>query len=377
MTGSILEILKRTGALACLDCGKCTAICPVSRHSGYSPRLAVTLLSGGDTTPDSGLWDCLTCDRCNLECPSDVHFGEMVGQVRRLVFGGDGFEVPCAHGGALQSMMRLSASPDAKPDRSEWIPPNARVAEKGEVLYFVGCLPHFETFFEDFGLDLSATGRATLRILNTLDVVPVVLPEERCCGHDLLWAGDEETYLRLADHNLEAIRRSGAKTVVFSCAECYHTFRFDLAERLGSLPFDSVHITEYIASRLGAIRLRSLPRKVTYHDPCRLGRLSGIYKAPRILIDAVPDLQAVEMAHSHARAACCGTSLWAACGAVPRTLQLERLAEAADTGADTLLTTCPKCRIHFACARSGQEKNAGPGIVIRDLIELFAEALAK
>jgi Fe-S oxidoreductase len=375
MTANILEILKQTGALACLDCGKCTSICPVSRHSPYSPRLAVTLLTGGESTVDPGLWDCLTCDRCNLECPSDVHFGEMVGKVRRQAYLQNRFDIPCAHGGALQSMMRLAASEKTEPDRRDWIPDDARIAEEGEVLYFVGCLPQFDTFFDNLDLDLTGTARAALRLLNALDVEPVVLPDERCCGHDLLWAGDEEAFLQLTQRNLEAIRRTGAKTVVFSCAECYHTFRFPVNDRFGPLDFHAIHLTEFLSSRLEDLPLKSRPGSLTFHDPCRLGRFADVFKSPRLLMDAIPDVERREMPRSREQAACCGTSLWAACGAVSRSLQKERLEEAAATGADAMVTACPKCRVHFACSRSGPATHTMPDIPVRDIAEVLAEAL--
>jgi len=375
MTPQILEILKRTGALACLDCGKCTSVCPVARHEPFSPRMAVTVLSGGTLDGDSGIWECLTCDRCNLECPSDVHFADMVGLVRRLAFDRRDFTVPCAHGGALQSMMRLSADPGTRPDRLDWIPEDARVAEKGEVLYFVGCLPHFEVFFEDLEVHPLATARASLKLLNAVGVAPVVLPDERCCGHDLLWSGDEKTFEALARLNIEAIHRSGAKVVVFSCAEGYQVFRSEIAERFGPLDFMCVHITEFLASKVADMPLKPRPGKVTYHDPCRLGRFGNVFSSPRALIEGVPELELVEMPRNREKAACCGTTLWASCGGVSRALQTERLVEAASTGAELLVTACPKCRIHFACARLGDEGGEVPSLPVKDVTELLAEAL--
>ncbi len=375
MEEDISYILKQTGALACLDCGKCTALCPVSRYGTFSPRLAVTLLAGGVEPEDGGIWDCLTCDRCNLECPSDVHFSDLVGKVRRAVGKGEAQRIPYAHGGALHSLMRLASDPAAVPDRLSWIPDDARIAEKGDVLYFVGCLPLYDSFFEDLGVRPLDTARSTLRLLNALDITPVVLPDERCCGHDLLWAGDEDAFRRLAEQNLEAIRRSGASTVVFSCAEGYRTFWYDVAERFGPLDFHCLHLSEFLTTQASKPAFRAIHKKVTYHDPCRLGRLADVYEAPRTALRAVPGLELLEMPRSREKAACCGTSLWAACGAISRVLQRERLQEAADTGADVLVTTCPKCRIHFACAASGEGSEDVPRIPTKDLAEILAEAL--
>jgi Fe-S oxidoreductase len=125
-------------------------------------------------------------------------------------------------------------------------------------------------------------------------------------------------------------------------------------------------------------------RRVTYQDPCRLGRYLGVYDAPRAVIDAL-GLELAEMAHNRHSALCCGTSCWTACGATNKALQENRLREARATGADLLVTSCAKCQIHFRCAMadgSSADGSSGDGssadeaqIEIKDLVTLVAEAL--
>jgi len=116
-----------------------------------------------------------------------------------------------------------------------------------------------------------------------------------------------------------------------------------------------------------------MPGRVTFHDPCRLGRHLGIYDPPRELLRAVPGLELVEMKHSREQATCCGGTAWVECGTAVKCLQNERLAEAKATGAERLVTACPKCDIHLRCALSGTDARTGPEIV--NMINLLAESL--
>jgi len=114
---------------------------------------------------------------------------------------------------------------------------------------------------------------------------------------------------------------------------------------------------------------------VTYQDPCRLGRLSGIYEEPRQVMNAVPGLELAEMGKNRKSAICCGTSGWMNCGTCSKQIQVNRLTEAKKTGADMLVTACPKCQIHFACALKDEDVPAEARIPMKDLAVLVAEQL--
>ena len=124
------------------------------------------------------------------------------------------------------------------------------------------------------------------------------------------------------------------------------------------------------------LALGELKKRVTYHDPCMLGRYSRIFDQPRLLLDAVAELQLLEMAENRERALCCGSSAWVYCGAVNREIQRERLAQAEATGADILVTSCPKCQILLRCAQKGIADGISQ-IEIRDLSYLAAQSLSK
>ena len=232
----------------------------------------------------------------------------------------------------------------------------------------------FDVTFRYLNLAPLETGRSVLALLNKMEIVPVISNDERCCGHDALWCGDDKTFRRLAKWNLEVIKSSGANTVLFSCPEGYVTFKKYYPKYFGELPFEVLHMTEFLARELPRTGLTFQPSSsgsVTYHDPCRLGRLAGIYEPPRQLLQFLPEVQLVEMERSRENALCCGTSAWMECSSFSKAIQTERIQEAIQTGAQTLITTCPKCQIHFKCAQS----NLDSDLKIVDIYTYLAEHL--
>lgn len=376
------ELLKKTQAYYCLDCGKCTSVCPISRfNGGFSPRrILIGSLTGRyeETLKDEKLYTCLTCGLCGTRCPSDVKFGEFIKNSR---FEGQklGNLIPCSHGGAIQSLMRIMTSTSLEQRRLDWVPRGTQVAEKGEVAYFVGCLPYFDAFFTDLEVDSLKIAKAAVKILNRVDVEPVLLKNERCCGHDLLWAGDLDNFKKLAEHNINAIKESGAKTVITTCAECYRTFKIDYPTYIGPLSFKVLHITEFLIDSVsqGKLDFKKTRKKVTFQDPCRLGRHLGMYEQPRMVLSSVPGLSLVEMERNQQSAICCGTSGWMNCDAISKRIQSYRLKSAQQTGADSLVTGCPKCYIHFKCAMKDPKMGKELEIEIKDLTSIMADALGR
>ena len=381
-TAAISEAAASSRALLCLECGKCTANCPLALHSGngYSPRRMLGQALAGDhdaLMADDGIWSCLGCGMCETRCPSDVHFPELLRQVRAEALPRRASSPVCTHGGTLQSLMRLMATPELRQNRLDWLTDDLRVAEQGEVLLFVGCLPYFDAYFDDLDLDLPEIARSAIRLLNRAGIEPVLLADERCCGHDLLWAGEEDKYRELVQANVEAFEASGARTIVTACAECYRTLRLDYPKAAGNQPWQVRHVSELLAEAVdaGDIQMGALEGTVTYHDPCRLGRHSAVYDEPRRVLQSIPELELREMSHSRERADCCGTSAWINCDLTSKKMQASRLASARATGAETLVTCCPKCAIHLRCALKDRGLAESAGIQIRDLTVVAANAM--
>jgi len=187
-------------------------------------------------------------------------------------------------------------------------------------------------------------------------------------------SGIEEKLKQLARLNLDLIRSSGAKQVIFSCPEGYHTVKNFYPKYFGELDFKPVHILDFLADKLseGVIQLEGSGEEVvTFHDPCRLGRLAGIYDAPRKILETISGIELKEMPRSRENGICCGTSGWMNCSSCSKEIQLQRLKEAGDTGARTIITACPKCQIHFRCAKAAFDLD----IEITDLYDLVADCL--
>ncbi|KPJ54197.1 hypothetical protein AMJ39_01180 [candidate division TA06 bacterium DG_24] len=373
---AIAEAVRKTRAYACLECGKCTGICPVSRYDGrYSPRSIVVRAarnSYDNLYHDQSLWSCLTCRQCDLRCPAAIDYIELVKVVREGAHG-VGEEGACSHGGAIQSLMRIQTAPELQQNRLEWLDGSLSTSAAGEDVYFVGCLPYFDAFFSELGVDTLSGARGVVKVLNAMGITPAVLPDERCCGHDLLWSGDVENFKRLTRHNLALLETAGAKRVIFSCPECYEVFRVEIPRLFGDPGFEFVHISELMAGWLGEgqLELGALQKGVTYQDPCRLGRHLGVYDEPRQALGAIGGLELLEMAKNRKNAICCGVGSWTNCTAFSKRLQDMRLKEAAATGAEVLVTACPKCQIHFRCAQSERGKEIEGRLEITDLMALI------
>jgi len=361
------KIMQQHKAYFCLDCGKCTGVCPVSKYdSKFSPRRIVekAVYEGWEElVKDPITWECLTCNMCSLRCPADVHFIDFIQRLRvdALPAGNEG---KCTHGETIHSWMKAMAETDMEQDRLSYLGGGLEYGEEGEYLYFTGCLPHYQAYFGDWGLEMDTIARSTIGVLNSFGIKPAVMRDEVCCGHDPLWAGDTETFTRLLEKNVKAIEKTGAKKIIVSCAECLRTLSVDYPGFADGFNFEVVHLAQFLGEKLETVAEktgvmttgkkegdRDGSVKVTYHDPCRMSKHLDILDPPRAVLESVGGVELVEMPHSGVRSLCCGTSLWMACGEVSKKIQIERLTEASGTGAEYLITACPKCQIHLRCAQ--------------------------
>ncbi|MCX5801412.1 MAG: (Fe-S)-binding protein [Candidatus Eisenbacteria bacterium] len=381
--------IAETKAYNCVECGICTGSCPVSRvNPNFSPRLMVEKLLLGpqdEILADKELWSCLTCKTCSVRCPAQVDYNEFM-RAARVAARQEGFEGVDTHAGVLRSIMELHAK-GFRPKSTRWLDASLRTCTRGDDFYFVGCLPYFDVVFKNIELESTPVARSAVRLMNLVGITPVVSENERCCGHDLYWSGNHDDFVRLAKYNLKLISGSGAKRVIFTCPEGYYTFSKLYPEALGKLKFDVLHVTDILlekvkkgglvlhAPRSGAERTSESgaePLKVTLQDPCRMGRMMGRTEEMRELLALIPGVELIEMPRNRANAVCCGSSAWITCTLCNKQIQLDRLAEAKETGASTLITACPKCRIHLTCAQYDKDRELNIGI--RDIVSLVLDA---
>jgi len=289
----------------------------------------------------------------------------------------------CSHKDVLLDLQRIMANPKTNQNRLGWLPKGAKISESGDILYFVGCLPYFDVIFNDIKADSIETAKSVVRIMNKVGIEPVILKNERCCGHDLHFTGDIENFEKLVKMNVDAIRQTKAKKVVTSCAECYRTMKLDYPKIVGDLGFEVIHVSEFLADIIEKEQLEFpevfKDKKVVYQDPCRLGRHMGVYDPPRSVIKSIPETDLLEMERNRENSLCCGVSSWLNCGKISKQIQIDRLTEAKATGAEWLITACPKCQIHLKCAMNGElpVKRSAINVKVYDLSVLVEKALAK
>jgi Fe-S oxidoreductase len=358
-----------------VECGKCTGACPLAQVDGdFSPRLVAkyAIEEGLDSEyVKEKAWTCLTCGLCNERCPIGISFPEFIRSIRPLFMTKD-FKGHLSHGGALQGLMRMQTAPDLNQNRMDWKTEEHKISSQGDILYFTGCLTYFETFFSEMNLKLKKIASDTVKILNSVGIEPVVLPNERCCGHDLIWTGDEKSFHKLRSLNIESFKKAGVKTIITSCGECSYTLKNLYFQKKENFPFEVMHISEYL-KKIGFTAGRELNKIATYQDPCRLGRFMGVYDAPRQLLGSILELR--EMPHFRAGSWCCGNSAWLHCDRYSKQMQVERLLEAKGTQSDMIVTACPKCQVHLTCAMKDVNLFQDLSMEIRDISSILVESI--
>lgn len=368
-----MTVLSSSNILRCLDCGKCTSVCPVARYNNsLSPRRLMRRLGEGKTdNVGEALWSCLTCMYCDTRCPQEVTISTGVPHLRWHARE-NGEKPPFTRCGAMESISVIQSQAEVPQNRLDWLPDDVRTDPESKTMLWVGCAPYFDAFFAANGVKTVDAVIGAIRILNALDIAPAVLAEERCCGHDALWSGDDDTFQRLARMNVKMFEEREPELVVTVCPECSLTLIKEYKRLFGVPGCEVKHIGEVIGENADRLSLQAQPRKVTFQDPCRLGRHQDKYDEPRQALQAIPELELREMRHTRSMATCCAGS-WLLCNQASKRIQTDRLLEADATGSELLVTACPKCLIHFKCAQSGE--NGAPQIEIRDLATLVADAL--
>ncbi len=375
------RIIKERALYQCLECGKCAAACP-RRVTGkeYSPRLLAHKAIAereDESFIENAVWECLTCEMCSERCPSGVEFSHFILEMRGMLAETKGLKGYRAHDGAVHSWMRMMTAPELKQNRLDWVGKGLQVASSGEVAYFVGCAPYFDIFFSGIQVDTLSIARDSIRILNFMDIKPVLLPDERCCGHDLLWTGDKENFEELCFRNYATFKKAGIREVIVSCPECFTVLSEHMPRVVPGFDLKVTLLLDLLQKEVhkGGMTFRPLRRRVTFQDPCRLSRMLNRTGEPRELLGGIPEMKLEEMEHSGRSAVCCGNSAFINCDAYSKQIQVQRLQEARATGADLLITSCPKCMIHLTCAMRDRLKQAAFKIEIRDIVSVLAEQI--
>lgn len=367
----------------CLRCGLCDASCPVYRESlieSDSPRGRVALVKALaedslEPTPRYAdrIYRCTLCAACGEICPSGVEM-EALLLGARAELATHGFLSPATQRLADSLLTAHNISGESNARRLIWTenmerPPRGIGKERAEIAYFVGCVSSF--FPQSYSIPQALT-----HIMDAAGADYALLgQEEWCCGYPLLASGMEDRAIETMAHNMARVRAMGVQTLVTSCPSCYYMWRTEYPERLGEQGIRVLHATEWLDETLtaGRIRLRPLAERVTYHDPCDLGRKSGLYEAPRRVLQQVPGLELVEMAEHHANALCCGGggNLESHDAMLTTALAARRVAQAREADAQWLVSACQQCKRTLASASRRQKGGAGGRLRVLDIVELI------
>ena len=353
--GAIVFFLMRSMARGyewemnkCYGCDLCDDACPV-RLFNAGDKLNIIYNTWNNEDDGVPLYSCLTCTACTNACPQLVDYDSYVDIRRNLIVGGPpAAEIPHT---VLQAVLAAEAEEDAD---IEFIPVDEYPIDSS-VGYYPGCVDYIDqemifSHVNEGEMNLGETTSAAFTIFEEMgkDVTYLGRDFLKCCGHDQKWQGMTEVFEKLKAYNQKKLGESGIDTLVTSCAECFRTFAMDY--ELDEMKV--MHTTEYLIENGFEMDLATNEDvTVTYHDPCRLGRQMNIYDEPRDLVKAVDGVDLVEMEHTGEDALCCGVSSMMSCNENSRALRLQRFDEVKATGAEIMLTSCPKCVSHFECLK--------------------------
>jgi len=288
------RIIEDTGIRLCLDCGKCTVVCPVAKYDDdFNPRRIVqnALRHDGGEAEDNTIWSCLSCNLCMERCNYNVKYTDFIRALRYKALQ-EGAQLEYNHGGIMQTIMHINSSRDIRGNKYSWLPTDVKIDKKSETIFFVGCAPYFDTIFSDLETHLVNGVTGALRLLNHVQTPFKLLGNEHCCGRDLLLIGDLPGFLNLAKANASEISKGEIRRIITSCPECYYTLKVDYPKYIENWDVEVIHITEVLAPFIGErLKMCGLDKKVTYHDPCTLGRYSRIFEQPRSILSAVDGLK--------------------------------------------------------------------------------------
>ncbi|MEM0449378.1 MAG: (Fe-S)-binding protein [Methanomassiliicoccales archaeon] len=322
--------------MTCTYCGFCKSVCPTYEGIGWDTSVARgrIILSYGllmreidsDASVMKSLYQCTTCKECERRCPSGIEVVDIVESARRALIASGKVLPP--HQRVIQNV-RNFGNPYSESRRvQEIIGEGDRGAELG---YFAGCTAAYRN---------TNIALATTSILRKMKE-RFVVTDAGCCGSVLQRIGLSGDEIKaVMERNVEGITARGVNEVVFSCAGCYRMFKEEYPRHV-KVDFKVKHVTEFLAER--DVKIRPFQGKLTYHDPCHLGRHMGVYDAPRRILARIPKAEVIEMQRHRETARCCGGGggVRSAFPELSEQIAAQRMKEA--SFADVLTTTCPFC----------------------------------
>jgi len=371
----------------CTKCSLCYSSCPAEIDPRFlGPASLTHNYRFMVDTRDEGLkerlkdatgtiWMCTSCDSCTLNCPKDIDCALALDDERSLIVE-EGASMPRTVKDVFDSAFKYH-NPVLMPPRkrTEWgigldikeLP----VVGKTDILYFVGCLSSYDERNQEIAKSLA-------QIFREIDVDFATLGnEEWCCGDHILRLGEKGLFEMLAEHNVSVFKEYNFDKIVTISPHCYHTFKND--KPYANIKTNVAHYTQVIVKAIEDGRLKpkkAISGKVTYHDPCFLGKRSNIYDEPRKILKSIPGLELVEMRRTRENSFCCGGGagrIWTEEATPEDRPSVDRVKEALEIGAEIVATACPFCVTTLEDAV--KVLDVEDKIAVRDVSELLRRAL--
>ncbi len=406
----------------CTECGRCQSQCPAwATGKPLSPKMVILdlrdhafakapyLLAGSDEAreklPDSVkaeaerplvgtaeangviepdvIWSCTNCGACVNECPVDIeHIDHITGMRRHQVLIES--EFPSEASGMLKNLEN-KGDPWGMGEsrRADWIGEldfevpvvDGPIGDDVEYLFWVGCAGALED-------RAKRTTKAIASLLHTAGVAFAVLgPAETCTGDPARRMGNEFVFSMLAQQNVETLNEAKARKIIASCPHCFNTIANEYPQLGGD--YEVIHHTQLLARLVEEGKLTPvtpIEEKITYHDPCFLGRHNKVYTPPREIMEQVPGVQAQEMHRCKERGFCCGAGgarMWME-ERIGKRINIERIDEALGTDPDTISTGCPFCLVMLGDAVSAKKSSgeAKQTLEVVDVAQLLVRSVA-
>ncbi|HXH29958.1 MAG TPA: heterodisulfide reductase-related iron-sulfur binding cluster [Bacteriovoracaceae bacterium] len=394
---SELTMKQRLDTIACVECGRCTQVCPANlADKPLDPKLIITKMrdvmfyrpeATAENKEDTQLWGenpiygsseldaCTTCGACMEECPANIEHVQIIMDLKRykaLTLG----DLPPAAADATNKVKK-NGNPwgISQDDRFNWAQglevPVIEAGKKVDYLYYVGCAGSYDASNQKVVKD-------TVNLLKKAGVSFAVMGKtEKCNGDPVRRFGDEYSFYEIAIENIANMRQYSFDKVVTHCPHCLHTIGKEYA-KFEDGAFETVHHTELLSDLLRSGKLKALKEvagDLTFHDPCYLGRHHGEYNAPRDILTSIPGVKLIEMEKNKDKALCCGMgggNMWYE---LPEGKHLaeNRLEHIGDTKAPKLATSCSYCMINFNSSK-GTVKST-EDLQVEDVASILAKSV--
>ena len=367
----------------CIQCGSCTGSCVAAEGMSLSPRKLWRSVQMGmetDIMESMGFWNCTTCALCDKRCPRGIPLSQIMLSLRNKFSAGGG-----GIAGVSQTLENLKKSGNIMGEEADsrflWIDKlclkdserEGLFRDKSETVYFTGCVG---ALFPR----VNGIPQSLVNLLRAIKSDFSLLKDEWCCGYPAMAGGmGLEAVREYSERNIAAMEKKGTREVIVSCPTCYYMFT-KVYPKLHDKPFSFkvIHYTEYLESRLAELNLK-FPKaqdqkiNVTYHDPCDLGRKLHITAAPRNILKGLNGITLNEMRFSGDEGKCCGGggNLEMVNPELSSSIASRRIADAVETGAEYLLSSCQQCKRTLQNAA----RKTRTRIKVMDILEFLTQRL--